>query len=50
MTVAFPNRQRRKEEASMDLTGWYHGGIIWDEAGVAAKGLTAYDKCPTLEE
>ncbi|MBN1892101.1 MAG: hypothetical protein JW780_04905 [Clostridiales bacterium] len=42
--------QNRPKEASMDLTGWYHGGIIWDEAGVVAKGLTAYDKCPIPEE
>ncbi len=42
-----PNRPK---EVSMDLTGWYHGGIIWKKDGTVAKGLTSYDSCPTPDE
>ena len=40
----------RPKEKAMDLTGWYHGGIIWKEDGSVAKGLASYDTCPTSEE
>jgi hypothetical protein len=40
----------RPKEKAMDLTGWYHGGIIWKEDGTVAKGLASYDTCPTSEE
>ncbi|NLW89468.1 MAG: right-handed parallel beta-helix repeat-containing protein [Clostridiaceae bacterium] len=40
----------RPKEKRMDLTGWYHGGIIWKEDGTVAKGLASYDSCPTPEE